>query len=119
MRNQIFNKMTSSWENAFAVPHSLKDITADWVAELMYRELKVPRPAKVDGTHNGVTLLQIRAMPGHGFRETAKVTAKCSSQPDVTHRLLVEVIPSDPGPYSTLRQMAFKRDCMSCVVVQI
>ncbi len=32
-----------------------------------------------------------------GFRETCRVTAKCSSQPEVTHRLLVEIVPSsDP-----------------------
>ncbi len=69
------------------------------MAELLYRHLGVPRPATVDGTHNGITLLRIAASQhAQGFRETCRVTAKCSTQPpEVTHRLLVEIVPAaDP-----------------------
>ncbi len=31
------------------------------MAELLYRHLSVPRPDRVDGTHNGITLLKISA----------------------------------------------------------
>ena len=37
----------------------MTDITADWVAELLYKVLGVPEPADKDGTHNGITLLQV------------------------------------------------------------
>jgi hypothetical protein len=40
--------------------------------------------------------LQIRAsLTGEGFRESCRVTAQCASEPDRTHSLIIEVVPSD------------------------
>ena len=50
------------------IPSCLTDITADWVAELLYTVLGVPEPAEKDGTHNGITLLQVSAARFHYSR---------------------------------------------------
>ncbi len=83
-----------SAEKPFEIPSCPKDVTSDWVAELLHRHLGVPRSTD---EKDAITLLQICAEPSQGFHETCHVTAKCSSQPDVTHRLLVDIVPADPG----------------------
>ena len=46
------------------IPSCLSDVTADWVAELLYSVVGVPRPDNVDGTHGGITMLQARNCVG-------------------------------------------------------
>jgi hypothetical protein len=43
-----------------SIPSCLTDVTADWVSDLLYKVLDVPEPDDKDGTHNGITLLQVR-----------------------------------------------------------
>ena len=81
-------------------------MTTDWIADLLYKVLKVPRPNKTDGTHNGISLLQIRARPAEGLKESCRVTVKCSSEPDHVRHFLVEIVPSDPE----LRDMIVKHN---------
>lgn len=42
------------------IPRCLTDVTTDWVSELLYKVLDVPEPDDKDGTHNGITLLQVQ-----------------------------------------------------------
>lgn len=86
------------------IPNTLTDVTTDWIADLLYNVLHVPRPDKTDGTHSGITLLQIRARPTEGLKERCQVTAKCSSQPERVRHFLVEIVPPDPE----LREMIVK-----------
>ena len=72
------------------IPATLSDVTTDWVAELLYKVLRVPKPKSIEGTHNGITLLKIKANPTSmtGFKESCHIKTKCSSQPDKTHQFL-------------------------------
>ena len=81
-------------KNNLQIPSCLTDVTSDWVAELLYQVIGVPRPSTTDGTHAGLTLLQIRASSGAGFRESCHVRARCSGSDD-TYALLVEIVPAD------------------------
>ena len=87
----------SSAKKQLPIPSRLTDITGDWVAELLYQIIGVSRPTSTDGTHDGLTLLQIRARPGTGFRESCHVCAKSAGDEDSPiHRFLVEIVPADP-----------------------
>ena len=82
-------------EAVLPIPSVLNAVNTDWVADLLYKVLRVPRPAKTDGTHNGITLLQIRANATEGFHESCRVTVRCASEERARH-FIVEIVPSDP-----------------------
>lgn len=86
---------TSKDKGILPIPNRLSEVTADWIADLLYKVVGVPIPDNLDGTHNGITLLQIRANPCDGFHESCKVTVRCSSQPDEAYHFVVEIVPCD------------------------
>ena len=99
-------------KNQLSIPSRLTDITGDWVAELLYQIIGVKRPSSVDGTHDGLTLLQIRARPGTGFRESCHVRAKSAGEDNAAvHRFLVEIVPADPDLRAlVLRHRLFEKE---------
>lgn len=93
----MFSKMEDKDSNKrkLPIPARLTDVTSDWVSDLLYSVLGAQRPVKTEGTHNGLTLLQIRARAGTGFRQSCHVRARCGEDPKI-YSLIVEIVPDDP-----------------------